>query len=82
MPWKRKADQLDVQLKKEGKSIIRFGIGQPDFDTPLNIKEAGKAAIDDNKTRYTASTGIKELKQAVAEKFKKETTWTTILKIS
>ncbi|MDD3777723.1 MAG: pyridoxal phosphate-dependent aminotransferase [Actinomycetota bacterium] len=68
----KKADQLDVQLKKEGKSIIRFGIGQPDFDTPLNIKEAGKAAIDDNKTRYTASTGIKELKQAVAEKFKKE----------
>jgi len=68
----KKADQLDFQLKKEGKSIIRFGIGQPDFDTPLNIKEAGKAAIDDNKTRYTASTGIKELKQAVAEKFKKE----------
>ncbi len=68
----KKADTLDIGLKKEGKSIIRFGIGQPDFNTPENIKEAGKRAIGENKTKYTASTGIKELKQAVADKFKKE----------
>ncbi|MGM0367519.1 MAG: pyridoxal phosphate-dependent aminotransferase [Actinomycetota bacterium] len=68
----KKADALDVGLKKEGKSIIRFGIGQPDFNTPQNIKEAAKKAIDQNKTRYTPSTGIKELKQAAADKFKNE----------
>ncbi len=68
----KKADALDIDLKKEGKSIIRFGIGQPDFHTPANIKEAGKKAIDQNKTKYTASTGIKELKQAVVDKFKNE----------
>ncbi|MDZ7838407.1 MAG: pyridoxal phosphate-dependent aminotransferase [Actinomycetota bacterium] len=68
----KKADALDIELKKEGKSVIRFGIGQPDFNTPSNIKEAGKTAIDNNKTRYTPSTGIKELKQAAADKFRKE----------
>ncbi len=68
----RKADELDAELKKEGKSIIRFGIGQPDFNTPLNIKDAGKEAIDENKTRYTASTGINELKNAIVNKFKRD----------
>src|SRR5665647_3840616 len=64
----KKADEIDGRLKKDGKYVIRFGIGQPDFDTPANIKDAGKSAIDDNKTRYTASSGIKELKQAIAGK--------------
>ncbi len=68
----RKADELDAELKKEGKLIIRFGIGQPDFNTPLNIKDAGKKAIDENKTRYTASTGIKELKGAIVNKFRRD----------
>ncbi len=68
----KKADEIDVQLKKEGSYVIRFGIGQPDFDTPANIKDAGKTAIDDNKTRYTASSGIKELKQAIAGKLKRD----------
>ena len=68
----RKADELDAKLKKEGKSIIRFGIGQPDFNTPSNIKDAGKKAIDENKTKYTASTGIKELKNAIVNKFKRD----------
>ncbi|MBC8389976.1 MAG: pyridoxal phosphate-dependent aminotransferase [Actinobacteria bacterium] len=68
----KKADELDIKLKQEGKSIIRFGIGQPDFNTPANIKDAGKKAIDENKTKYTASTGIKELKNAIVNKFKRD----------
>ncbi|MCE5329748.1 pyridoxal phosphate-dependent aminotransferase [bacterium] len=68
----KKADEIDLQLKKEGSFVIRFGIGQPDFDTPSNIKDAAKKAIDENKTRYTASTGIKELKLAIMEKFYKD----------
>ncbi|MDD3519644.1 MAG: pyridoxal phosphate-dependent aminotransferase [Actinomycetota bacterium] len=68
----KKIDAFDSKLKKEGKFVIRFGIGQPDFNTPENIKEAAKIAIDENKTKYTASTGIRELKNAVIEKFRKE----------
>ncbi len=68
----KKADELDGILKKEGRSVIRFGIGQPDFDTPENIKSAAKLSIDQNKTRYTASTGIKELKEAILKKFERD----------
>ena len=45
---------------------------QPDFSISLNIKDAGKKAIDENKTKYTESTGIKELKDAIVSKFKGE----------
>jgi len=68
----RKVDEIDARLKQEGKSVIRFGIGQPDFNTPDNIKDAGKKAICENRTKYTASTGIRELKEAIVEKFKKD----------
>jgi aspartate aminotransferase len=68
----KKIDAFDLKLKKEGKFVIRFGIGQPDFNTPGNIKDAARTAIDENKTKYTASTGIKELKNAILEKFRKE----------
>ncbi|MBC8421325.1 MAG: pyridoxal phosphate-dependent aminotransferase [Actinobacteria bacterium] len=66
-----KANELDVELKKQGDYIVRFGIGQPDFNTPENIKDAGKKAIDDNKTKYTPAAGIGELKEAIVNKFKK-----------
>ncbi|MCX6384999.1 MAG: pyridoxal phosphate-dependent aminotransferase [Actinobacteria bacterium] len=65
----KKADELDALLKKEGNFVVRFGIGQPDFNTPANIKDAAKKAIDENKTKYTASTGIVELKKAIVNKF-------------
>ncbi|MHB8278190.1 MAG: pyridoxal phosphate-dependent aminotransferase, partial [Candidatus Humimicrobiaceae bacterium] len=65
----KKADELDALLKKEGSFVVRFGIGQPDFNTPANIKDAAKKAIDENKTKYTASTGIVELKKAIVNKF-------------
>ena len=67
-----KANEIDIELKKQGDYVVRFGIGQPDFNTPENIKEAGKKAIDDNKTKYTPAAGIGELKEAIANKFKKD----------
>jgi len=60
------------ELKAAGKDIIALSAGEPDFDTPDNIKAAGKAAIDAGKTKYTAPDGILELKQAIAAKFKRE----------
>jgi aspartate aminotransferase len=68
----RKVDEIDRRLKKDGRSVIRFGIGQPDFNTPVNIRDAGKKAINENRTKYTASTGIKELKSAIVNKFKRD----------
>jgi len=68
----KKADEIDQMRQKEGKSVIRFGIGQPDFDTPENIKTAAKLSIDQNKTRYTSSTGIKELKEAIIKKLARD----------
>jgi len=60
------------QLKAEGKDVIGLGAGEPDFDTPQNIREAAKRAIDAGKTRYTAVDGIPELKAAICSKFLKE----------
>ncbi len=58
------------KMRQEGIDIVSFGAGEPDYDTPQSIKNAGKDAIDKGKTKYTPSTGILELKQAVCEKFK------------
>ena len=60
------------ELKAAGRDIISLGAGEPDFPTPENIREAGKRAIDEGKTRYTAVDGIPELKAAVIEKFSRE----------
>lgn len=54
-------------LKAAGRTIFGFGVGEPDFDTPLHIREAGKLAIDKGATRYTAVSGTPELRKAVAE---------------
>lgn len=56
-------------LKALGKDVIAMGIGQPDFPTPENVKEAGKRAIDANFTGYTVNQGIVELRQAIAAKY-------------
>lgn len=61
-----------AQLKAEGRDVIGLGAGEPDFDTPENIREAAKRAIDAGKTRYTAVDGIPELKAAICAKFLKE----------
>jgi aspartate/methionine/tyrosine aminotransferase len=52
--------------------VIGLGAGEPDFDTPDNIKKAAMAAIDAGKTKYTAVDGIPELKQAICAKFKRD----------
>ena len=63
---------LVAELKAQGRDIIGLGAGEPDFPTPANIREAGKRAIDDGKTRYTAVDGILELKEAICSKFARE----------
>ncbi|CDX33725.1 Aspartate aminotransferase B [Mesorhizobium sp. SOD10] len=59
-------------LKREGRPVIVLGAGEPDFDTPANVKAAAKAAIDRGDTKYTALDGSPALKKAVAEKFRRE----------
>lgn len=60
------------RLQAAGRDVIGLGAGEPDFDTPANIRAAGIKAIETGKTRYTAPDGIPELKAAVAAKFKRE----------
>ncbi|MEQ1576941.1 MAG: pyridoxal phosphate-dependent aminotransferase [Hyphomicrobium sp.] len=60
------------QLKAEGRDIISLSAGEPDFDTPQNIKDAAKRAIDEGKTKYTDVDGIAELKSAIVAKFKRD----------
>ena len=54
-----------AELKAAGRDVIGLGAGEPDFDTPQNIKDAAKRAIDGGKTKYTAVDGIPELKKAI-----------------
>jgi len=61
-----------AELKAAGKDVIGLGAGEPDFDTPANIKAAAKAAIDKGDTKYTAVDGTAALKKAVQAKFKRE----------
>jgi aspartate aminotransferase len=60
------------ELKAAGKDVIGLGAGEPDFDTPQNIKEAAIKAIKDGDTKYTAVDGTPALKKAIIEKFKRE----------
>ncbi|MCH2248750.1 MAG: pyridoxal phosphate-dependent aminotransferase [Cognatishimia sp.] len=60
------------ELKAAGRDVIGLSAGEPDFDTPENIRRAGQVAIDSGKIRYTAADGIIELKQAVCEKLKRD----------
>jgi aspartate aminotransferase len=60
------------ELKRQGRDIISLSVGEPDFDTPDNIKQAGIKAIQDGKTKYTDTDGIPELKQAIVAKFQRE----------
>ena len=63
---------MAAEMKAAGKDVIGLGAGEPDFDTPQNIKDAAKAAIDAGKTKYTAVDGIPELKKAICAKFERE----------
>ncbi|MBC7739863.1 MAG: pyridoxal phosphate-dependent aminotransferase, partial [Candidatus Saccharibacteria bacterium] len=61
-----------AELKAAGRDVIGLGAGEPDFDTPQNIKDAAKAAIDAGRTKYTPVDGIPELKKAICAKFLRE----------
>jgi len=60
------------ELKAQGKDVISLGSGEPDFDTPDNVKEAAIKAIQEGQTKYTAVDGTAELKDAIVKKFKRE----------
>jgi len=64
--------ELAGQKKKEGKKIISFTVGEPDFDTPKHIVEAAKKALDEGKTRYLDAPGLPELREAIAQRAKAE----------
>ncbi len=60
------------RMKAEGEDVVGFGAGEPDFDTPQHIKDAAAVALAAGFTKYTPSSGIPELRQAVADKFKRD----------
>jgi aspartate aminotransferase len=60
------------RLRSQGIDIIDLSMGESDFNTPINIKDAGKIAIDENQTKYTLNQGTIELRTAIAAKLKKE----------
>ncbi len=65
-------DSKAKQMKVEGLDVVGFGAGEPDFDTPQHIKDACAKALADGFTKYTPAAGIPELRQAIADKFKRE----------
>jgi aspartate aminotransferase len=65
-------DSKAKQMKAEGIDVVGFGAGEPDFDTPQHIKDAAIKALNDGFTKYTPAAGIPELRQAIADKHKRE----------
>ncbi len=65
-------DSKAKEMKSQGIDVIGFGAGEPDFDTPVHIREAAIKAINEGHTRYTPAAGTPELKEAIADKFKAE----------
>ena len=65
-------DSKAKQMKAEGQDVVGFGAGEPDFDTPQHIKDAAVKALAAGFTKYTPAAGIPELRQAIAEKHKRE----------
>jgi len=65
-------DSKAKQMKAEGQDVVGFGAGEPDFDTPQHIKDAAIKALAEGFTKYTPASGIPELRQAIADKFKRE----------
>ena len=65
-------DSMYKKMKADGIDVIGFGAGEPDFNTPDNIKQAAIKAIEDNFTRYTPSSGIEPLRKAVCRRMKED----------
>ncbi|MDH7516418.1 MAG: pyridoxal phosphate-dependent aminotransferase [Bacteroidota bacterium] len=67
-----KVDATAKAMREEGIDVVNLSVGEPDFPTPLNISEAGKKAIDEQFTKYTAAEGILPLRQAIAAALKEQ----------
>lgn len=65
-------DAKTKKLQREGINVINFGVGEPDFDTPQHIKDAAIESVQAGFTKYTPSSGIPELREAICEKLKKD----------
>ena len=65
-------DSKAKEMKAKGEDVVGFGAGEPDFDTPQHIKDAAAATLAGGFTKYTPSSGIPELRQAIADKFLRE----------
>ena len=63
---------IAAELRAKGESVINFSVGEPDFNTPGNIIDAGKKAMDQGYTKYTAGPGMIEFRQAICKKLKLE----------
>ena len=61
-----------LELQRQGLNVISMSVGEPDFDTPPHVKEAAIKAIQSGKTKYTAVSGIPELREAISDKFQRE----------
>ena len=71
-PMTREMTRLGNELARAGRSIMSLAQGEPDFDTPKHVREAGKAAIDAGQTRYTDIPGSRELTAAIIRKFQRD----------
>ncbi len=67
-----KMSKLARELKAKGQDVIDLSLGEPDFDTPIHIKEAAKKALDEGYTKYTPVNGLLELREAIVRKFAKD----------
>ena len=68
-------DSLFKQMKAEGKDVVGFGAGEPDFPTPEHIKQAGIEAIENNQTKYTPAAGLMDLRKAVWTTSRRRSLW-------
>ena len=68
----RKVNEKALAMEREGKTVIHFEIGRPDFDTPEYIKKAAVQALSEGKVHYTSNFGLMELRQAIADKLARE----------
>jgi aminotransferase len=71
----RKVFERAHAMQKEGRPVVPFYIGRPDFDTPRHIKDAAKRALDEGLTAYTSNFGLPELREAIAERLVNERGW-------
>jgi aspartate aminotransferase len=71
-PQTLKMAKLSRELRTKGIDIVDLSLGEPDFDTPVHIKEAAKLAIDQNYSHYTPVAGYLDLREAVCEKLRRD----------